>query len=176
RTVPTDLRSLVEQGQVETLLPLVHQLKGTSRNLSAVGLGDSLAELEAVLKTMQADFYPDHPDLVSALARVTREFEVIFKTGDSINESGPSEAKVSDVTLDTASLKQAVSMMKTLNTLLNGHSLKAKDFSRNVLEHLAGTEFEPEARILASQAKRFDFQQARQTFERLDNRIRLSNC
>lgn len=164
------LREWAGQGQKAKLLSEVHRLKGVSRNLSADALADSLAELEKTVKSLEEGLLPHDPELGSALAKAGIEFERIIETAaliqTRVKEPPPA------LSLPGPVPEQAGEMAAALKQLLDGNSLKAKDYTRQFSKHLAGTPFESDARTLEAQVKRFDFEKARKTFEALHSGIR----
>nr|NJM03791.1 response regulator [Desulfobacula sp.] len=174
-TAPMDrLREWAGQGRKDLILSEAHQLKGVSRNLSADGLADSLAELEKTVKSLEEGFSPDDPGLVSGLARTRIEFERILETAGRLEDRSKEPARagiLQQAAIPGPLLEQAGKMAAVLKPLLDGNSLKAKDYTRQFSRHLAGTPFETGAITLEAQVKRFDFEKAQKTFETLHSGI-----
>lgn len=175
-SAPMDrLREWAGQGRKDLLLPELHRLKGVSRNLSADGLADRLADLEKTVKSLEDGFNPDDPGLVSGLAGTRMEFERVLETAARIKDrtkEPPRDRILQNTALPGPLLEQAGEMAGALKQLLDGHSLKAKDYTRQFSKHLAGTPFESDALTLEAQVRRFDFEKAKKTFETLHSGIR----
>lgn len=172
-TIFDRLHEWAGQGRKDQILSEVHRLKGISRNLSADSLADSLAELEKTVTSLKDR--ADDPKLVSCLAKSRFEFEQILETAARLEDrmkGKPPVRVLHHIAMPGPVLELAGEMAATLKQLLDGHSLKAKDYTRQFSRHLAGTAFEPEARTLEAQIKRFDFEKAKKTFEALHSGIR----
>jgi signal transduction histidine kinase/CheY-like chemotaxis protein len=167
------LQEWAGQGQKDRILSEVHRLKGVSRNLSADGLADSLAELEKTVKTL--DHGTDDPRIGSGLASSRIKFERIIETAARLKarrKEKPEARILQNPSVPSPLLEQANEMAAILKPLLDGHNLKAKDYTRQFSKHLAGTPFESEACSLETQIRRFDFEKAKKTFETLYTGIR----
>jgi len=155
------LRSLIRHGERKKLLALLHQLKGNAGNIGATALAEALADQESLVKAMTA---PDPNALAWSLERCKKELALVMTAGKIL---APPKASDREVTEEAAPDPRLPEMMAELTTLLDQHSLRAKEFSKEIAAALAGTPMHQDALLLRGQTGRFDFAAARKTFERL---------
>ncbi len=166
-TIP-EIKKRMQNGNITDLLAAVHRFKGVSMNISAACLGRLLAEFE---KKIKAEKETDEPDLMvfeADLMDITVQFELICRTAERLREKTDTvpEVAVPDSGVEVAGL--VTPMVEKMGQLIKKNSLDAKAHAAALSKELENTPFAKDASTLALQIRRFDFPNARKTFERLE--------
>jgi len=170
RHVISEIESLIQGSNIQSLLAAVHRFKGVSLNISAVCLGRLLADFEKKIKKAQEKDGPKPAALKADLADIDAEFSLICSTAERIRKA--TEQKPGMPGPEQELSGQVKGMMEKMGQLLKKNSLDAKGHAASLSKELEGTVFAPDADTLARQIKRFDFPSARKTFQRLETVIR----
>ena len=169
-TLP-EIKNLMQTGNIPDLLAAVHRFKGVSMNVSAVPLGRLLAEFEKKIKTEREKEAPDPMVFEADLMEIHAQFDLICGTAEHLREISDTlpGAAGSDPALEIST--QVASMVEKMGALLKKNSLDAKAHAPALSKELENTPFAADAGTLALQIRRFDFTNARKTFELLEAKL-----
>ncbi len=168
----SEIRNLIQDGNIPGLLAVVHRFKGVSLNISAVCLGRLLANFEKKIKEEKEKDEPALMALKADLADIDTQFSLICCTAERIREKTDKRPGGTGAEPGQEISDQVGDMMEKMGHLLKKNSLDAKVHAASLSKELEGTVFASDAGTLALQIKRFDFPSARKTFQRLETEFR----
>jgi len=172
QNVFSDIRQLMLENKIQDLTAMVHRLKGTAGNISAIYLARSFLSLENKISDYKNKVDLTSLDLKSMVDDCETEFDLIFKTAQHLGNQHGKNTEEENEDPQKHLTSEIMGMVMELGSLIDQNSLKAKEFSKIVSTRLQATPFMAEARVLETQIKRFDFKSARKTFQDLEVKIK----
>lgn len=175
-TIPK-IKKLMQAGEVTELLALIHSFKGVSLNISAISLVPLLVEFEKHVKTAKKEnrigqtyFGADLTAIEQAFSVVCRSAQVLQKKIETREQTRTGENQEYR-NPDPEFSNQTVLMVEKMGELLKKNGLDAKVHAALLSKELENTSQASQACTLATQIKRFDFTNARKTFQCMETCI-----
>ena len=163
-----EIKNLVQTGNFPDLLAAVHRFKGVSMNVSAVSLGRLLAEFEKKIKVEKEKETSDPMVFEEDLMDIQAQFDLVCGTAEHLREISDTPPGTAGPDPEFKISNQMAPMVEKMGVLLKKNSLDAKAHAAALSKELGNTPFAADAGTLALQIRRFDFTNARKTFERLE--------
>ncbi len=159
-----EIGQLIREGDLAAAARLAHGLKGVAGNLSALGLQQSAAQMEAALKQNDR----------AAASRLLVPFEQALTTVCSASAL-LSDLQVKEETVaGESNPADSVSQIRLLSLLLQSHDLQAAQTLQTLQHNVTDQDSLAIVARLGEAIDRLDYQQALQLLEQLATRLNIS--